>query len=396
MSLSRLGKAFLLFLVLAVVNGMAHDGFASDADQRFTLGCVLPLSGKQAVLGNRMLDSITLALRIFESDFSSPFRLLIEDGKGDPKTSGAAVARLSAMPDIVIIIGPPDAASAVEAAREGQRQKVPVLFSGQTDDIAGTGDYVLNMVATDRMQARTLARYAVSRLGLRRFAVLHPRTKHGGELTKSFREEVQRLGGKIRRVESYDTDQTDFGREIRALGGSKPEKTSAGKKAPFQTSRKRVDFEAIFIPDTASHVRMIIPQLAFGDIKGIPLLGCSGWNSPDLLKSDPDYFEGAVFTSSFFSDSDDLSVRHFVDTFYSVFGREPDDPEAMAYDAAKIAMKAVIEGEGKSRSAVKDRLHRLKDYKGVTGNLSFLESGEMEIIPAVLLVKDHRIMEIEW
>lgn len=396
MSLSRLGKSILFLLVFTAVSGGTHHVSASDADRQFTIGCVLPLSGKQAAAGNRILDSITLALGIFESDFSSPFRLLIEDGKGDPTTTGAAVARLSAMPDVLIIIGPPDAASAVEAAREGQRHKVPLLLSSQSDVIAGTGDHVFSMAVTDSMQVKTLVKYAMRSLGLTRFAVFHPRTEHGEKLAKSFREEVQQMGGKIRRVESYNADQTDFGQEIKLLSGGKSEKAGAGKKAPSQARKSRLDFEAIFIPDTAFHVQMIVPQFAFHDIKGVRLLGCSGWNSPDLLQPDSDYFEGAVFTSPFFSDSDDLSIRRFVDTFYGVFGREPDETDAMAYDAAKIAMKAILEGEGKSRNTVKDRLHRLKDYRGVTGNLSFLESGEMESIPAVLLVKDHKIMEVEW
>ena len=77
-------------------------------------------------------------------------------------------------------------------------------------------------------------------------------------------------------------------------------------------------FEALFIPDSAFRVAMIVSQLAYYDITGIRLLGTSGWDSPELLKTDPEHLQGAVFVDGFFPNSFRPEVNAFIESFYTV------------------------------------------------------------------------------
>ena len=46
---------------------------------RYAIGCVLPLSGRNAAAGNRVLDAIVLASGLFDPVVKTPIKLIIED-----------------------------------------------------------------------------------------------------------------------------------------------------------------------------------------------------------------------------------------------------------------------------------------------------------------------------
>jgi ABC-type branched-chain amino acid transport systems, periplasmic component len=354
------------------------------------IGCILPLTGRYARYGNRALEAIILATGILDPDKKSPFKLLIEDSKSDPATARDAVVKLAKQDRVIGILGPLGNATALEAATEAQKLSVPILTLSRNREIAVIGDYVFLDFMTDLMQVRTLVRYSIQNLGMTRFAILYPKDDHGIEMMNLFRDEALRWGGEIKAVESYHSKQTDFGKEIKSLTGlCFMKKDSKSKENP----RPVIDFDALFIPDSPFRVKMIAPQLAFYDITGIQLLGTNSWNSPDLLKEEGKYLEGAIFVDGFFRDSFYPVVRDFIDNFYVACGREPVCLEALAYDAAGIMVSAIY-NDVEIRNDLKDGLFKLKDYQGIAGKTSFSEKGEAKRSLFVLMVEEGKIVQI--
>jgi ABC-type branched-subunit amino acid transport system substrate-binding protein len=233
---------------------------------------------------------------------------------------------------------------------------------------------------------------------LTRFAVLYPDDHYGREMVKLFREEVRRQGGEIRKVKSYDKTQTDFGDEIKEMIGLKGVSSKAKEKTGTKDDNKPdIDFDALFIPDSPGSIRMIAPQLAFYDIfiSGVKLLGTSFWNSPDLLKTDSDQLEGAVFTDGFCLNSFYPETNDFIDIFYANYSREPDVMEALVYDAAGIIVKAIKEYDAETREQFRDSLLRLKNYRGVTGKISFSGTRDSQKEIFILTIKDGQIMQVK-
>ncbi len=58
------------------------------------IGCILPLSGRNAAYGNKALDAVLLAAGVFNAAKETPIRLLIEDSQSEPAVAGAAVGKL--------------------------------------------------------------------------------------------------------------------------------------------------------------------------------------------------------------------------------------------------------------------------------------------------------------
>lgn len=358
---------------------------------RYAIGCILPLTGRYARYGNKALEAIILATGIFDPEKKSPIKLVIEDSKSDPETARKAVVKLVNQDKVIGILGPLGSTAALEAAGEAQRLCVPILTLTQKEGITLFGDYVFRDFLTSLMQIRTLVKYSVQNLGMTRFAILYPANKYGTEMMNLFWDEVLRWGGEIKSVKSYNTKQTDFGKEIKTLAGL-PSRKNKGKSK--DEPKPTINFDALFIPGSYSRVRMIVPQLAFYDVTGIQLLGTNSWNSPLLLKGESKHLEGAIFVDGFFLDSFYPAVREFIDNFYVAYGREPDDLEALSYDAASIMVNIITENRVEVRDDLRDSLFELKDYPGITGNTSFSETGDAEKSLFVLMVKGGGIVQI--
>jgi branched-chain amino acid transport system substrate-binding protein len=385
-----------LILILCISIAVVCPGSAAEsipAVDRYAVGCILPLSGRNAAYGNRALDAVLLAAGVFNSAKETPIRVLVEDSQSEAVVAGAAVEKL-ARAGVTCILGPLGSQEALEAAKEAQRLKIPILTLTQREGITEVGDYVFRNFLTAAMQVRTVVQYAQVELGLRRFAILYPNDPYGHEMARLFREEVRRKGGEIRKEQSYQADQTDLGEKIRALGGVAPvapgTETAAGVPP-----KPNPGFEALFIPDFSYRIAMIAPQLAYYDIRGLRLLGTSGWDSPELLKGDPSHLQGAIFVDGFFTDSFRPEVNDFIEAFYTAYGREPDTMEALVYDTADIAVKLLLENRGGTRDAFRKGVMQVKNYRGVSGRTSFPASRDAEKDLFILTVRDGRIVQVK-
>ncbi|MHB8773080.1 MAG: penicillin-binding protein activator [Syntrophales bacterium] len=357
------------------------------------LGCILPLTGRYAAYGAGALDAILLAAGVFDAAKETPIRLLIEDSRSEPAAAAAAVGKLAAA-GVTCILGPLGSQEAFEAAKEAQRLKVPILTLTQREGITGIGDQVFRNFLTAAAQVRTVVHYAQAGIGLRRFAVLYPDDLYGQEMARLFREEVLRNGGELKALRSYKPGQADFGEEIRALAGLPPVAAPPDPAMLFPP-KPTLGFEALFIPDSAQRVAMIVPQLAYHDITGIRLLGTSGWDSPELLKTDPELLQGAIFVNGFFPNSFRPEVNRFIEDFYIAYEREPDTMEALVYDAARIAVRLALAPGGGTREAFRQRLTQVHGYQGVTGKTSFLQSRDAEKELFILTIKDGQIIQVK-
>jgi len=365
---------------------------AAKLVNRNAIGCVLPLTGRYASYGNRVLDAVILASGVFDPAQNSLVELFIEDSRGDPTTAREAVRKLANEYHVIGIVGPLGSAAALEAAGEAQQLGVPIITLTQRQGITETGEYVFRDFLTGDTQVRTLVSYSIQNLGVKNFAILHPGDHYGTEMMHLFWDEVIRQGGQVRGVETYASDQTDFGKEIKSLTGlNAPEEGQGSEENP----KPVVDFDALFIPDSYSVVSMIAPQLAFYDVIGVQLLGTNIWNSPELLKKDSEYFEGAVFTDCFFLNSTRAEVRAFIDRFYVAWGREPGNVEALAYDATNILVRLIAGGGMEIRDDLRDGISLIEDYPGITGATSFSKGRDAQKSLHILMVIDSEIVQVQ-
>jgi branched-chain amino acid transport system substrate-binding protein len=354
--------------------------------QEIVFGCILPLKGRDQLYGTRALHGIQLAIGAFRpQEGAARIRLVVWDDQGDPTRAREGVRVLAEREKVLAIIGPLRGQTSSAAAEEAEARRVPLITLTPVTGIAGRRAYVFQNSITNALQVRTLVQYAVRDLGIRSYAVLYPNNAYGVTLKNLFQQEVERFGGGVVKSAAYADTQMDFGSTIKGII----------RYTVPQGSKKRaqavVDFKAIFIPDDANRLRLIIPQLAYYDIRGVQLLGNNSWDTPELVRGDEQFVEGAVFVDGFFKDSSLPAVRSFTEDFEATFHDAPTLLEALSYDTTLFIMRTL-----NSRGTVApEALLSFKDYHGVTGLTGFSAEKEGMRNLFLLTVSGGKIRQIE-
>ena len=378
-----------------------------------TVGVVLPLSGKQAAIGYKALHGIQLGLGVY-GKLPSNFRLAVVDSEGNPDSARRAVERLVQEDNVIAIIGGLLSKTASAEASKAQEFGVPTIMLAQKSGVTQAGDFIFRNSLTSQMQVEYLVHVAMGDLGLHNFAVLFPNDAYGVEYTNLFWDEVRANGGNVVGAQRYDPEETDFRGPIQRLIGNFYAEDRADEyklrykawadKNPRQSSRQSapsmedllppiVDFDAIFVPDSARAVGQIAPMLAYNSVTGIRLLGTNLWNSPGFLNRGQKFVEGSVFSDSFLASNPAFQNSAFFTGFKSTFDEEPGLTEEQAYDSALILRQLITAGET-TRTGLQLKMATLKDFAGAAGPLSANAQREFRRPLTALTVKDGHISEL--
>ncbi len=395
-----------------------------DTGSKIKIGVVLPLTGKLALTGQRVLQGIQLAVN--QLPFQAREKLVLEvRDSGYQLPMNEIVAELSGLPNVVGIIGPLLSDEVKVAGEVARHYRIPIFSpTASTQGLVDMNPFIFRNALTREIQAKFLARYSVNTLQLRRFAVLYPFEPFGLELKDIFINEVKSLGGEVVAVAGYERTQNDFKKQILELGGVEDDALekiarelllSEGVTQDFSNasvlSRPMLDmghwsendieklkvslelsYDAIFIPGVYDKVGLIIPQLVFYNVDNITLLGTNGWNSPELVKIGGKYLKTVYFVDGYYPDSHQIEVKKFVEDFKTNFGEEPAYLSAQAFDAANIVIKNILAGVD-NRIKLKESLKTVKNFPGVTGKTTLLPSGDSEKNIFVLTVKRKKIVQ---
>lgn len=403
----------------------------------FTLGCLLPLSGSYAAYGQRALQGIELALIEFSKNVPdlTP-KLIVEDTQSDPEQAVYALKKM-AKEGVAAIIGP--MVTADQVAMEADAIGVPIIALTQKEYITDSGPYVFRNFITPEMQIKSLVNYASKTLEAKRFAILYPQENYGLTFMDLFWDEVVVYNGVVVGVESYNTNQTDFAEAIKKLvglyypmsqdsrnqalahatmlrdpeealkffgmaevplypdGETKADSEMAEVMAPGNepdAPESIVDFNAVFIPDSPKKVGLIIPQLAFYDIRKVYLLGTNIWHSESLIRMSRKYLSDAVVVDGFFAESESPHIRKFVSDFSDIYDETPEIIAATAYDSALIVLNLLRDPSVTLRAQVKDRLLSMPPYDGVTGKTAFRPNGDVSKDLFILGIRGGRFVEL--
>ena len=378
------------------------------AYERYTVGCLLPLSGRYKLYGQKALNGVQLALE--QSATQRPdlkIRIIIKDTGSDSEQTVRAVRELVKQ-GAAAIIGPIVAAEA--AAIEAQAAGIPIIALTQKKQIPSIGDWVFRNFITPQMQAKSLVSFALNTLRVKRFAILYPNENYGSTFMNLFWDELNVQGGRVVGVEAYQTDQTDFTGPIKKLAEGRYkvpeylEEKPSGNFTPIKEGWEDgvevaelippFGFEAIFIPDAPKKVGLILPQLAYHDIENVYLIGTNLWHSDALIRRAQRYAQGAICVTGFYAESDSSNVRNFAGQYEDTFQATPDFMAAISYDTAMILFHIISRPNLIYRSSIKYGLMNLNAFQGVTGSTSFDDTGEVHKQLFILQLKQNRFVEV--
>ncbi|MEK2689389.1 penicillin-binding protein activator [Bdellovibrio sp. GT3] len=369
--------------------------------QSKTIGVVLPLSGRNAPVGQRALRGLEMGLGLHVP--GSGFKLAVMDSEGNPDSARRGVERLVKEDNVIAVVGSLLSKTAPAVAAKSDELGVPSIALSQRSGLTEIGPSVFRNSLTSEMQVRQLVRTAMDDMGMKKFAVLYPNDQYGVEFTNIFWDEVLARGGKITAIQTYSNKETDFRLVIQRLVGTyygegrqdefnlrmRELKHSDKKRSARGDNTENVlppitDFDAIFIPDSAKAMGQIAAMLAFSDVRGVKLMGTNLWNTAGIAKRAGNFANSLMFVDSIAPTTQDQS--RFASEYKNLYGEAPSLIEIQAYDAGLILRQLVASGAD-SREELTAKLIGLSKFPGSLGSLSMSSEREIDR-PVISLTVD--------
>ncbi|MBT5779299.1 MAG: penicillin-binding protein activator [Rhodospirillaceae bacterium] len=352
------------------------------------VGLLLPLTGALAREGAALLDAAQLAL----FDVADQ-RFILQPRDTGGTAAGALRAAEGLLADgAALLLGPllSEEVSAVTPVARVAGVNV-VAFSTDTE-VAGDGVYLLGH--TSRQQIARLVGFAYEN-GLRRFAVLAPRSAYGNAVASQMRVAVEAVGAEFSRVAFYMLDLSDADAVVRGLADydQRRGELNAERKAlegrddeVSQRALRRLEgldtlgevpFDALLLPDGGESLNRVVPLLPYYDIDPakVRFLGTGLWDNPETL-SEP------TLVGGWYVGPPPAARADFVGRFESMYGYTPHRIATLAYDATALAAALARRAEGEAFDA--EALASTRGFLGAGGIFRFSSDGLPERGLAVL------------
>jgi ABC-type branched-subunit amino acid transport system substrate-binding protein len=375
----------------------------------FKIGVILPLSGELAEQGKGVLQGIQYAIDQHNQDAEkTKVDIVVRDSKSNALTAIYAAQELSDNEEVGAVIGELESSVTASIAGILQEKKMVLLAPTATEDgLTSIGSYIFQVNTSLNMRSKMLADYAVSGLGLKRFALLAPADRYGLAMRDGFVEKVETLGGKILTEVLYFEGAPDLEQYIstqmkgvRKVGieqmvtdslivivpketleemNETEERPSPNRLYVSQDIPELVDsvalavtsIDGIFLPVYSEDLPFVMPQLAYYNINA-KIFGGTYWYNIEILDQNQTYVDGAVFLSDSYVNPANFKYHTFRDQYRSAMGNTPEQMEIYGYDTASLLLHIASE-KALSRDEIRERLARLKQFEGIRGNLGFNE-----------------------
>jgi branched-chain amino acid transport system substrate-binding protein len=151
--------------------------------------------------------------------------------------------------------------------------------------------------------------------------------------------------------------------------------------------------EFLFAPQYYNEVALIVKQaheLGFNN----PIIGSDSWGSAETVSLCGEDCYGLFFSTHYAAAGAKGATKTFIDRYQEKHGYVPDDVAALTWDAIRLAQQAIESTGGlsgdikKDRIAVRDQLAKIKDFAGITGNMTFTEEGDPIKCAVIVRISD--------
>jgi branched-chain amino acid transport system substrate-binding protein len=203
----------------------------------------------------------------------------------------------------------------------------------------------------DTYQGTILGRFAGRDLKAKKAAVIYNSGDEDAKtLINNFKQEIEKSGGKVETVQSYDSKTTDFTSQLSEVEKVKP--------------------DVVLLPDFEDKAGQIIKKAAKMGIK-TTYLGTDFWNVANLVKIAGKAAVGSYLTDHFSPEDPNPRVQKFVDLYDGDYGARPGPSAALSYDAISLVAEAMKKANSSDPERIRAALASIKNFKGVTGTYSF-------------------------
>ncbi len=285
------------------VSGPSADVLPTD-EQRHRVALLVPLSGRNAEVGQAIANATTMALL---DTGAENLRITTYDTNRD---AGDAASRAVADGN-KLIIGPLQRDNVGPVLVEARPADIPLITFSNDTTVARNDVFVMGHVPEQSVERS--ARFAIAQ-GARNFAALAPRGDYGNRTLAALERVLAEQNGRLVSVERYDRSNTSILSAADRL-------TQAG------------GFDTVVIADGARLSAMAAQRLKNAGDRQPSIIGTELWSGEDALTRE------ATLRGAWFSAVPDNRYRQFAQSYSARFGNQPNHIAMLGYDAVLLTLR---------------------------------------------------------
>ena len=375
----------LKLLALLVFAALIVGGCAQAAPTTIKIGVNAPLTGDIPKVGEgtkyaaqMWLEDVTAAGGLDVGGTKYPVELDIQDNESKAESAVAANTKMITQDNVLVIVGPQASKQAVPAGEVANNDETPMVSPWSTNpNTTLNRPWVFRACFLDPFQGPVIANFVTDEFGYTKAAVLYDiASDYPKGLAEYFKSAWEGLhgAGSVVAYESFTTKDKDFSAQL--------------------TKIKDSGAEFLFTPQYYDEVPLIVKQahqLGFTN----PIVGSDSWGSAELMSLCGSDCYGLYFSTHYAAAGATGKTKEFIDRYNAKYGYVPDDVAALTWDAFGLVQTAIqncgtITGDlATDRKCVRDALAQIKDYQGITGNMTFTPgSGDPQKCAVIVKISD--------
>ena len=349
---------------VAVLSLMAGAAFAQEVVK---IGHVAPLSGAIAHLGKDNENGARMAIDELNAKGvkiggkAVKLELVAEDDAADPK-QGTAAAQKLVDSKVSGVIGHLNSGTSIPASKIYSDAGIPQISPSATNPKFTRSGYktTFRVVADDVHLGGTLGRYAVNTVKGKSIAVIDDRTAYGQGVAEEFEKAVKAAGGKLVGHEFTTDKASDFMSILTTLKTKKPDVVFFGGMdavaGPMIRQMKSLGINAKFMGGdgicTSELAKLAGDAMADGQVICAEAGGVEGQQKKGM---------------------EDFTAR-----YKTRFNADVQVYAPYVYDAVNVMVDAMVRANSSDPAKYLPALAKTNGYKGVTGNITFDEKGDIK------------------
>jgi len=362
-------------LILVSIGVLSTGAFA----QTIRIGIELSLTGYAATYGEDAKRGTELAIDEINNAGGvngKKLEAVYEDDGGVGKTAVSATQKLIGGDKVSVIIGGITSSAALSAAPLAKENKVVFLASFCSHpELTGPGGYVYRLGNNIREEAKTAGRFAARVLKLKKSGSLAATSDYGRNFAKFTRDSFEEEGGTSLLAEEFAVNANDFRSQLTKIKAKNP--------------------EILFVAATVKEAAQILRQMTELRMK-IPVYSSSMFDDPLLVKLAGESAENVYYirVGRVPGEEGKKKEKIFNKKFKDKFpGKEPAICAVYYYDGIGLIFTA-IKLAGETGPDIDRGMRKIRDYPGLTGNITFNEIGDRDIKNVTMKIEKGKPVEI--
>lgn len=241
-----------------------------------------------------------------------------------------------------------------------------LISAGTRRRIGDTGPYMYRITLPDDIAVDELIDYCINKLGIKKFALFSSMNNdYSITLTGLFKRFILNKGGEIAEDVFLWSETTAY-----------ISKEDSSIESQIRKIKSKSPEAVIYTGDPVEGVK-IAKEMRRQGIK-VPLIGGEDIYIDNFLKDGKDAVIGTIVYSGYYGNSNSPHTKKFVDSYRKKTGETPDRIAALGYEALMMVAEALQKAKSMRPTHIRDSLSGIRDFRGVTGLVSFTDKREVK------------------